>query len=107
MNKIKELFELFEKKGGTYWEESWIEENILGKETQLEDIKRLLDTFQDSKIPRSKLGRFYTILNNVSENHHLVIRCYTLNIFSVRSSKSWRFKRAVTYTGSIATIKLH
>ena len=58
-NEIKQLFELFEKEGDTYWEddvaklrklvESWIEEEILDKQSVMDDIKHLLTKSSNQK----------------------------------------------------------
>lgn len=80
--EIEELLQFFEKTGDTYWEddvvklrelvELWIEEEILGKETVLDDIKNLISKLKQSKIPKSKLIRFKSILNDIRENRHRV-----------------------------------
>ncbi len=81
-NEIEELLKVFEKEGDTYWEddvsklrklvEHWIEEEILGKETVLQDISNLLIKLQKSGISRHKLIRFESILNDIRGNRHRV-----------------------------------
>ena len=68
MKEIQQLLELFENTAGTYYEEeleklrtlvkTWIEDEIEGKEPELDDIKNLLTQLERLKIPGSKLIRF-------------------------------------------------
>ena len=81
-NEIQQLLELFEKEGETYFEddieklreliENWIEEEIIGKENVLNNIKDLLIKLQKSKIPQSKLHRLEMILRDIRLNRRRV-----------------------------------
>ena len=82
VKEIEQLLELFENTAGTYYEEelerlrtlveTWIEDEIEGKEPELDDIKILLTQLKGSKIPRKMLIRFETILNDIRENQYRV-----------------------------------
>ena len=82
MKEIQQLLEVFEKTAGTYYEEeleklrrlveTWIEEEIQGKEPELDDIKTLLIQLEKSKILKSNLIRFETILDDIRENRHRI-----------------------------------
>ena len=81
-NEIQQLLELFEKTASTYYEEeleklrtlveTWIEDEIKGKEPALDDVKTLLIQLEKSKILKSNLIRFETILDDIRENRHRI-----------------------------------
>ena len=76
--EIEQLLELFEKTAGTYYEEDlaklrrateiWMDEEIQGKKPELKEIEHLLTQLERSKILRSNLIRFETILKDIREN---------------------------------------
>ena len=82
LKEIQQLMALFEQKAGTFYEEeleklqtlveTWIEDEIQGKEPELKDIKNLLTQLKKSKIPTTMLIRFETLLNDIRENQNRV-----------------------------------
>ena len=76
--EIQKLLKLFDETIDTYYEEeleklralveNWIDETIQGKRPEFKDIKNLLTQLERSKILRSSLIRFETILKDIQEN---------------------------------------
>ena len=78
-NEMEDLLQVFEKETvDTNWiedvlslrkmTETWIEDEIAGKEEDLVGIKRLLDSLRRSAILQSQLIRFEAILNDIRNN---------------------------------------
>ena len=98
MKEIQQLLELFENTAGTYYEEelerlrtlveTWIEDEIEGKEPELDDIKILLTQLKGSKIPRKMLIRFETILNDIRENQYRVTNAIRPMVLIFEDSKN-------------------
>ena len=98
MKEIQQLLELFENTAGTYYEEeleklrtlveTWIEDEIEGKEPELDDIKILLTQLKRSKIPRKMLIRFETILNDIRENQYRVTNAIRPMVLIFEDSKN-------------------
>ena len=80
--EIEELLTNFEKEEEEYFEddviklrklvETWIEEEILGKESVLDDIERMLDKLSKSSLKKSQLHRFGMILRDIKRNRFRV-----------------------------------
>ena len=79
--ELERMFVFFEDKVDTYYEdvaklrelaESWIGEVINGKDPSLDNIRNLLNKLEESKILKSSLIRFETILKDIQENRYRV-----------------------------------
>ena len=98
MKEIQQLLKVFEDTAGTYYEEeleklrelveTWIEEEIQGKETDLNDIKAVLIQLERSRILKSNLTRFETVLNDIRENRHRITKAIRPMAFIFENSNN-------------------